>query len=133
GEATGGAGAADFLLAHRRPSPPYAAGPDAARAGATAMLDVSDGLLADLRHLAVASGVAIDVDSSLVPITAGLRLDQVLTGGEDHALVATFAPDGPIPAGWQRIGSVCAGEPAVTVDGKPWDGPGGFSHFGVGG
>ena len=106
------------------------------------MLDVSDGLLADLHHLAVASGVAVDVDSTLLPTAPGLRLDQILTGGEDHALVATFAPDAAVPDGWRRIGSVhearsgggsegdSAGEAEVTVDGKPWDGPGGFSHFG---
>jgi thiamine-monophosphate kinase len=123
-------GAADYLRAHRRPSPPYAAGPEAARAGATAMLDVSDGLLADLRHLAVASGVAVDVDSTLLTGTPGPRLDQVLTGGEDHALVATFAADAVLPAGWRRIGAVSAGPAAVTVDGKPWDGAGGWSHFG---
>jgi len=122
--------AADYLAAHRRPNPPYAAGPEAARAGATAMLDVSDGLLADLKHLAVASEVAVDVDSALLALTPGPRLDQVLTGGEDHALVATFAPDTELPGGWRRIGAVHEGAAAVTVDGKPWDGPGGFSHFG---
>jgi len=122
--------AADYLTAHRRPSPPYAAGPEAARAGATAMLDVSDGLLADLMHLAVASGVAVDVDSALVVTAPGPRLDQVLTGGEDHALVATFAPGAELPAGWRMIGTVHEGSAAVTVDGKPWDGPGGWSHFG---
>lgn len=122
--------AADYLAAHRRPAPPYAAGPEAARAGATAMLDVSDGLLADLMHLAVASGVAVDVDSAPLAVTPGPRLDQVLTGGEDHALVATFAPDAVLPDGWRRIGAVHEGAAAVTVDGKPWDGPGGFSHFG---
>src|SRR3954466_10998092 len=47
---------------HRRPHPPYAAGPAAAVAGATAMCDVSDGLLADAAHLADASGVVIDLD-----------------------------------------------------------------------
>ena len=66
------------------------------------MLDVSDGLLADLMHLAVASGVAVDVDSALLAATPGPRLDQVLTGGEDHALVATFAPDAVLPDGWRR-------------------------------
>ena len=128
--AAGTPGHSDFLLAHRRPSPPYAAGPQAARAGATAMLDVSDGLLADLLHMAVASGVAVDVDSTLLPVAPGLRLDQVLTGGEDHALVATFRPGAPVPESWQAIGTVYAGPAAVTVDGKPWEGPAGFSHFG---
>ena len=119
---------ADYLAAHRRPSPPYAAGPQAARAGATAMLDVSDGLLADLKHLAVASRVAVDVDSTLLAVSPGPRLDQILTGGEDHALVATFTAE--VPEGWRPIGTVSEGAAAVTVDGKPWEGPGGFSHFG---
>ena len=126
----GAPGPADYLAAHRRPTPPYAAGPEAAVAGATAMLDVSDGLLADLLHLAVASGVAVDVDSSRLAHTSGPRLDQILTGGEDHALVATFAPDAVLPEGWRLIGAVHEGAAVVTVDGKPWDGPGGFSHFG---
>ena len=140
GAGTGGSAAAfatsaapqpvDYLIAHRRPSPPYAAGPQAARAGATAMLDVSDGLLADLMHLAVASGVAVDVDSTMLVVTPGPRLDQILTGGEDHALVATFADADEIPAGWRPIGTVFEGAASVTVDGKPWEGPGGFSHFG---
>ena len=128
--ASTGPQAADYLSAHRRPTPPYAAGPVAARAGATAMLDVSDGLLADLKHLAVASGVAVDVDSTLLATTPGPRLDQILTGGEDHALVATFAADAALPEGWRPIGTVHDGDAVVTVDGKPWDGPGGFSHFG---
>ncbi|MBS2547023.1 thiamine-phosphate kinase [Catenulispora sp. NL8] len=121
---------ADYLSAHRRPSPPYAAGPQAARAGATAMLDVSDGLLADLTHLAVASGVAVDVDSALAVTAPGPRLDLVLTGGEDHALVATFAPGAGLPEGWRPIGTVHEGSAAVTVDGKAWDGAVGWSHFG---
>jgi thiamine-monophosphate kinase len=124
--------------AHRTPEPPYAAGPAAALAGATAMIDVSDGLLADLGHVAQASGVAIDLDGGaleipprLVDVGAALGVDPrhwVLTGGEDHALVATFP--GPPPAGWTVIGTVAAGAPAVTVDGRPYrDGPAGWNHF----
>jgi len=52
---------AALVAAHLRPAPPYDAGPEAARLGATALMDVSDGLLADLGHIARASGVAIDV------------------------------------------------------------------------
>jgi len=71
GHALLSAGAAEpgtLVAAHLRPSPPYDAGPEAARLGATAMIDVSDGLLADLGHVAAASSVRIDVSSAaLVP------------------------------------------------------------------
>jgi thiamine-monophosphate kinase len=62
---------AELVAAHLRPAPPYDAGPEAARLGATAMIDVSDGLLADLGHVAAASGVLINLNSSaLAPDTA---------------------------------------------------------------
>lgn len=57
-----------LLAAHRWPRPVYQAGPEAAGLGATAMIDISDGLLADLGHVARASGVGISIDSArLVP------------------------------------------------------------------
>src|ERR671917_1892908 len=78
------------VAAHRRPAPPYAAGPAAADAGATAMCDVSDGLLADAGHLAAASGVTVDVDrTALVRATLELPgpLQQVAAalGGDPPA------------------------------------------------
>lgn len=124
--------------AQRVPEPPYGAGPAAAAAGATAMIDVSDGLLADLGHVALASGVAIDVRPPPVParladVGAALGVDPVhwlLTGGEDHALAATFPPDATLPAGWTAIGEVRAGEPVVLVSGRAYDGgAGGWDHF----
>lgn len=124
--------------AHRVPHPPYAAGPQAALLGATAMTDVSDGLLADAGHIAAASGVAIDFDSSLfeigVPVaTVGeaLGVDPlqfVLTGGDDYALVATFSAPTVLPPQWTRIGIVGAGS-GVTVDGQSYEGPQGHEHF----
>ncbi|MCD9197376.1 thiamine-phosphate kinase [Aeromicrobium wangtongii] len=124
--------------AHRVPHPPYAAGPQAARAGATAMTDISDGLVADLGHIAVASGVAIDIDSSALVIpeavaTVGEALgrraiDFVLAGGDSYALVATFGAEGGLPPGWTRIGEVAEGA-GVTVDGEVYDGPTGHQHF----
>jgi thiamine-monophosphate kinase len=66
-----------LVAAHLRPEPPYDAGPEAAALGATAMIDVSDGLLADLGHIADASGVQIDVDTSRLrpgdPLLAAAR------------------------------------------------------------
>ncbi len=124
------------VAAHRRPSPPYAAGPAAADAGARAMCDVSDGLLADTGHIAAASGVIIDLDRAaltsaclepagpLQQVAAALGADPmswVLTGGEDHALVATFPPRIPLPEGWTAIGAVRAAgkkKPGVLVSGE---------------
>ena len=64
------AGLAGLIVAHLRPAPPYDAGPEAAALGATAMIDVSDGLLADLGHIAEASGVAIDVRAAALDTAA---------------------------------------------------------------
>lgn len=125
--------------AHRRPQPPYAEGPVAAAAGATALVDVSDGLLADLAHVAAASDVAIDVRAAafavpepLQAVGAALGIDPmrlILTGGDDHALAATFPPDVLLPPGWTVVGAVAAGA-SVTVDGATYEGSQGHQHFG---
>jgi thiamine-monophosphate kinase len=143
-----------FVEAHRRPEPPYAAGPAGAALGATAMTDVSDGLMADLGNIAQASKVRVDIRSAALDVPAQMAdigqavgvdpLHWVLTGGEDHALVATFPPETKLPARWRTIGEVLparlrgaapvaagqGGLPRVTVDGAPWDKAGGWDHFG---
>jgi thiamine-monophosphate kinase len=131
-----------FVEAHRRPEPPYHAGPAAASLGATSMTDVSDGLIADLGHIAEASNVRInlvsgkvDVPSQMYDIGQAVGVDPlqwVLTGGEDHAIVATFPPDVKLPARWKVIGEVLhpSARPEVTVDGAPWTRAGGWDHFG---
>jgi thiamine-monophosphate kinase len=125
------------VAAHRRPEPPYAEGPQAAELGATAMTDVSDGLLGDLGHIAAASGVRIDVRAAAVPLPsrlvevgAALNIDPltwVLTGGDDYALVATFPRGTDLPPAWTVIGSVVEGA-GVRVDGLRWE-HGGHEHF----
>src|SRR5207248_1920659 len=62
-----------LVEAHRRPEVPYAAGPQAADLGATSMIDVSDGLLADLGHIAAASGVGIDIHREAFPVPSQMR------------------------------------------------------------
>lgn len=129
---------AGIVGAHRRPEPPYRAGPQAADAGATAMIDVSDGLLADLGHIADSSGVAIDVRTDRLEVHQRLAdigsalganpLHWVLTGGEDYALAATFPGSLDLPEGWRAIGTVGQGH-GVTVDGEPYAGDGGWEHF----
>jgi len=128
------------VTAHRRPEPPYAEGPRAAELGATAMIDVSDGLIADAGHIAAASGVRIDlraaalaVPSRLREVATALNVDPavwVLSGGDDHALLATFPPIlaerlGPA---WTVIGEVQDGD-GVRVDGRVWRAAGGSEHF----
>lgn len=137
-----GSGRADdhpeVVSAHRRPTPPYAAGPEAAALGATALIDVSDGLLSECGHLAAASGAAVDLErAALVPESA-LRaaaetatvdpVTAMLRGGEDHALLGTFPAASVLPAPWRVIGRVRSGE-GVTVDGAPFDGGEGWTHF----
>ena len=124
--------------AYRRPEPPYAAGPQARMAGATAMIDVSDGLVADVGHLAAASGVAVDITTGafelaepLQAVGAALGADPmgfILGGGDDHALAATFPAGAALPEGWTVIGTVAEGE-GVTVDGAAYEGPTGHTHF----
>lgn len=120
----GGATEGPLVDAHRRPEPPYAMGPVLAAAGATAMCDVSDGLVQDLGHLCRASGVGIDLDAGSLADQA-VPLEDVLHGGEDHALVATLR--GPAPEGCRVVGRVVEGD-GVTVDGVPVSG--GWDHFG---
>lgn len=125
----------------RVPLVPYGEGRRAARGGATAMIDISDGLLADLNHVAQASQVWVDVESSAFEIPEPVAavasavgkdpLDFILTGGEDHALAACF-PMGELPSGWVSIGTVREADesgPCVTVDGHPHEGEGGWEHF----
>jgi thiamine-monophosphate kinase len=127
-----------LVEAYKRPEPPYGAGPEAAAAGATSMIDVSDGLLADVGHIAAASAVAVDIATAgfeiaepMQAVGAALGADPMrflLAGGDDHALVATFPAGAALPAGWTRIGEVHQGE-GVTVDGSAYDGPTGHVHF----
>lgn len=122
---------------HRRPRPAYLQGPAAARAGATAMLDVSDGLLRDAARVARASGVRLELrEDCLEPDVAALAgavgpaaaRECVLTGGEEHSLLACFPAGSRLPEGWRVLGAVGPGE-GVTLDGRPQR-PGGWDHFG---
>ncbi len=131
-----------LVEAQRVPQISYGAGAVAARAGATSMIDISDGLLADLGHVAEASGVLIDlrrdafeVAEPLQAVAAATGSDPytfIFTGGDDHALAATFPSADAVPADWVVVGSVSPGDDdqaGVLVDGAAWESASGFDHF----
>lgn len=116
------AGERAALDAQLRPSPPIGLGVMASVAGATAMMDISDGLVLDATRLATASEVTLD----LVRSALGENSERSLAGGEDHAMLATFPAD-VLPSGFRIIGTVRdRGAESVLVDGAPvsidgWD------------
>lgn len=132
---------ATALVAFRRPTARFEAGLEAARAGATAALDVSDGTARDARRLADASGLSLVLEASaLVGDTLreastelGLApLELALSGGEDYALLVTAPPGAPLE-GFVRIGR-CEQRGAQPVwvelaDGTRRPARGGWDHF----
>ncbi|WP_123304968.1 thiamine-phosphate kinase [Bogoriella caseilytica] len=136
-----------FRRVFLRPDPPLQAGPAAAMAGASAMMDVSDGLLRDAGRLARASRSLIDLSSAaLAPAVTALEpvsvplglsaLDWVLSGGEDHGLLATFPPGTAVPPPFRPLGTVSAAgsgghaHGAVLLDGTTPDvARPGWDHF----
>lgn len=129
----GGERAAGMAVdAHRRPRPSVAAGLAARLAGATAMIDVSDGLAADIGHLAVASGVGVALDR--LPVGEGATEDEALTGGEDYVLAFTAPDDASVAAAFAdlpaptRIGTCVVDRSTRTLDGRPFPPVGGWEH-----
>ncbi|MCS5718895.1 AIR synthase related protein [Herbiconiux sp. CPCC 205763] len=135
---------ADLLEAQLAPTAPIASGVEAALGGATAMLDVSDGLVLDARRIAQASGCVIRFDPGAIAREARALLDLdaivgdhaadfVLTGGEDHALLATFPPGVPLPQGFRRLGEVGAvpsgAAPQVLIGDRPYDDRAGWDPY----
>lgn len=109
--------------------------------GATALIDVSDGLTGDAGHLAAASGAALAIAAELVPRHPGVeRWESALTGGEEYELLSAMPPEfgetGAMAFAERfglpltRVGGVVAGEGVrVTYGGKPVELPHAFSHF----
>jgi thiamine-monophosphate kinase len=127
-----------LAAAHRRPEVDYTAALAlAAKHRATALIDVSDGLVADLGHVAAASGVRIELSSAALPVAAALveagrrlgtdPLGWVAGGGDDHAFAATLPPGELSP--YPVIGRVVDGEPGVGFTDETPPGHPGHEHF----
>ncbi len=117
----GAAAAAEYRLqAAWHPKARVAEGIAARRAGATAMIDVSDGFLADLGHVLDASGVGVRLDR--VPAAPGATQEQALGGGDDYELIFTLPPAAVAPPGAMRVGTI-TGDPAERPVGV-----GGWQH-----
>jgi thiamine-monophosphate kinase len=128
----------DWVNVQRRPQPPIYAGVEAAVAGATAMLDLSDGLAKDAARIAKASEVTLQINPQMLQgfeavIEEAARAidanpaDWVIGGGEDHSMLATFPIDAALPRAFKAIGVVLPLGPAPVMLGanplpeKGWD------------
>lgn len=128
----------DTLGLFIRPRPRVGAGLEGALHGATAMMDVSDGIVRDAPRIARASELTIEIDSALVPVHPGVRvvaehlgeparaLEWALSGGEDHHMLATFPREAAVPESWHIIGRTSEGSDGLLIDGdephvQGWD------------
>ena len=130
------------LESHRsrfaRPSPRIREGIWFSEQGASAAIDVSDGLAADLLHIACASRVAISVEAERIPLVRDVSVQDALSSGEEYELLVTSAHQLDLETfkrrfsvDLTRIGTVHGGEPHVTftLNGDPIDAPAGYLHF----
>jgi thiamine-monophosphate kinase len=119
---------------HLRPEPRLAEGRALAAAGATAMIDLSDGLATDAAHVARASGVRVRVELERLPLAPGVGAEEAATGGDDYELLFTIPPErraaAEDAAAVTWLGDVRAGEGLVLLgeDGQPLEGLRGYEH-----
>ena len=124
---------AELIARHLRPRPRLGSGRALAAAGASAMIDLSDGVATDARHIADRSGMELRVRLEDVPCAAGVTPEQAVTGGDDYELLVTVPPErtgaveAAAPLTW--IGEVSAGSGLVILgpDG-PLTGLRGYEH-----
>jgi thiamine-monophosphate kinase len=125
---------AELVRRHLRPEPRLAEGRALAAAGASAMIDVSDGLATDAAHLAAASAAGMRIELARLPTAPGVGPEEAATGGDDYELLFTIPParrsaaEAGARVTW--LGEVVSGEGLVLLgeDGRPVHGLRGYEH-----
>jgi thiamine-monophosphate kinase len=121
-----------------RPTPRIREGIWFSEQGASAAIDISDGISADLLHVACASRVAISIEAERIPVASGVSTEDALKSGEEYELVVTSPRlldeetfRRRFSVGLTRIGTVHRGEPKVnfTLNGEQIEAPSGYLHF----
>ena len=127
--------APELVAAHARPKPALVEGGVAKEAGATAMIDVSDGLGADLAKLATSSGVGFDLVPTWIPVARGATWEEAIEGGDDYVLAFAAPSSSNVESAFAAAGlpppfcvGTCTSDAAErSLAGRPFE-PGGWEH-----